>query len=156
MEKENVWGRIRKTVLDGVTIAAEKTEEYTRLGKAKLDVLTVKRNVAAKRTELGAMVYSAVREGAGATVLDSSAARDLIAEMDALENDLGEKKKVYDDLRGRAESDVAAVKAKAKSGMKEIKSRTKSEVRRVRAKVAAKTAKKPHPKKNAGAAEPGK
>ena len=36
---EKLWERIRKSVVEGVSVAAEKTEEFTKLGKLKLEIL---------------------------------------------------------------------------------------------------------------------
>lgn len=135
MEKENVWGKIRKSVVDGVTIAAEKTEEYTRLGKAKLDVLAVKRKITKKQTDLGALIYEAVKEGRSDGVMDSDPIRNMVVEMGILDNEMAEKERVYHDLRTRAESDVEAVREKAMSGVEEIKSKAKSKVERMRRKT---------------------
>jgi hypothetical protein len=138
MEKENVWGKIRKSVVDGVTIAAEKTEEYTKLGKAKIDVLAVKRKMTKKQTELGEIVYKAVKEGT-AGIMDSDMVRDIIVEMGTLENEMTEKQRVFDELRNKAESDVETVKEKARSSVEGIKSKAKSKVDQMRKKGESKT-----------------
>jgi uncharacterized membrane protein len=57
---QNLWDKIRKSVVEGVTIAAEKTEEYTKLGKAKIEILNTKRKISAKFTELGSILYDAI------------------------------------------------------------------------------------------------
>lgn len=139
METENVWERIRKTVVDGVTIAAEKTEEYTRLGKAKLDVLAVKRKITKLQTDLGAHIYQAVNEGRTDGVFDSEAVKGMVNELRGLETELGQKDVVYQDLRSRAQADVEEVKKKAKSGMEDIKSKTKSQVNRMKKKAESET-----------------
>lgn len=135
MDTENVWGKIRKTVVDGVTIAAEKTEEYTRMGKAKLDVLTVKRNITKLQTDLGAHIYQAVQEGKSEGVFESEAVKGMISGLRGLETELGQKEAVYQDFRGRVQADVEEVKKKAKSGMDEIKSKTKAQVNRMKKKA---------------------
>ncbi|MHB9028616.1 MAG: hypothetical protein ACYC9O_07605 [Candidatus Latescibacterota bacterium] len=139
MEKENVWGKIRKTVVDGVTIAAEKTEEYTKLGKAKIDVLAVKRKMTKKQTELGEIVYKGIKEGGAVSVMDTDLVREIIVEMGTLENELGEKQRVFDELRNKAESDVESVKEKAKSSVEGIKSKAKTKVDQMRKKGESKT-----------------
>jgi hypothetical protein len=135
MEKGNVWNKIRTSVVDGVTIAVEKTEEYTRLGKAKIDVLAVRRKIVRKQADLGALIYQAVKEGRTGMVMDSDPVRDIIVELELLDNELSENERVYNELRAKAESDVAAVREKAMSEVSEIKSKAKAKVERIKRKT---------------------
>jgi hypothetical protein len=43
------WDDVKKTLKDGI----EKTEEYTKIGKLKVDILGIKRNMDKAYTELG-------------------------------------------------------------------------------------------------------
>ena len=57
----SLWNDIKKTVKDGVSVAAEKTEEYTRIGKLKVEILTMKRNIDKTFTELGRETYTLLK-----------------------------------------------------------------------------------------------
>ncbi len=141
MDGKNVWGKIKKTVADGVAVAAEKTEEYTRLGKAKLDILTIRRSITQKRTELGSAVYAAVKEGRTDAAFTSDAVRGYIAELDRLDKELEDKQAQYDVLRKKAGSDMATMKKKAASGVKHIKKTAASTVSGIKKKATVKKAK---------------
>ena len=60
---EKLWQRIRKSVAEGVSVAAEKTEEFTKLGKLKFEILNTKRKISKTFTELGSMTYDAFKGG---------------------------------------------------------------------------------------------
>ena len=135
MDTGNVWEKIKKTVVDGVAIAAEKTEEYTRLGKAKLEVLAVKRKITKLQTDLGAHIYRAAKDGKTDGVFDSEAVKGMVGELRDLETEFDQKEAEFQDLRGRAKADVEEVKKKAKSGMEEIKTKTKAQVNRMKKKA---------------------
>ena len=47
----DLWEKVRKSVIDGVQIAAEKTEELTKLGKIKIEILNIKRKISKNFTE---------------------------------------------------------------------------------------------------------
>ncbi|MFC1694426.1 hypothetical protein ACFL1R_13095, partial [Candidatus Latescibacterota bacterium] len=66
-----LWEKVKKSVVEGVSVAAGKTEEYTKLGKAKLDFLAVKRKISKQFAELGGIIYDAVKAKNVDEVLDS-------------------------------------------------------------------------------------
>ncbi len=53
----NLWDDIAKTIREGVDTVVEKTEELTKIGKIKIDILNIKRNVQKNFSELGGRVY---------------------------------------------------------------------------------------------------
>jgi DNA phosphorothioation-dependent restriction protein DptG len=140
MNKNNMWGKIRKSVAEGVAVAAEKTEEYTRLGKAKLDILVIRRRISHKRTELGGTVYTAVKEGTAEGIFTTDHVKSLVGELDGLEAELAETKKRYEELKRKAGSDVKEVSERAKSGMKDLTAKAKSKVKDIKKKTRAKKA----------------
>ena len=89
----NLWEKIRKSVLEGASVAAEKTEEYTKLGKVKLEILNTKRKISKTFTELGGIVYDSVKEGKSKEVMDSSKVENLIKTLKELEADLAKNEK---------------------------------------------------------------
>jgi len=95
---EKLWEKIKKSVMDGVQTAAEKTEEYTKLGKAKLDILAVKRKISKNFTELGGLVYDGVKEKKGADALKSDDVTALIDSLKGLEEDLRKKESALEEM----------------------------------------------------------
>ncbi len=138
MDGKKVWGTIKKKVAAGVAVAAEKTEEYTKLGKAKLDILAIRRSITQKRTELGSAIYTAVKDGRTEGAFTSGAVKGYIAELDRLDRELADKQAQYEVLRKKAGSDMATMKKKAASGVKNIKKTAASGVKNIK-KTAAST-----------------
>ncbi len=138
MDGKKVWGTIKQKVAESVAVAAEKTEEYTKLGKAKLDILAIRRSITQKRTELGSAVYSAVKEGRTEGAFTSGSVKGYIAELDRLDRELADKQAQYDVLRKKASSDMAKMKKKAETGVKNIKKKAASTVSEIKKKTAAK------------------
>lgn len=60
------WEKIKQSLKDGATISIEKIEEYTRLGKLKLDELAAKRKIERNFADIGARVFDLAESGKGA------------------------------------------------------------------------------------------
>jgi len=109
---EDLWGKIKKSVIEGVTVAAEKTEELTKLGKVKLDILNLKYKISRKFTELGGITYEAVKNNETDKVLKSDKAEALFASIKKLESDLEAKEKRYEEMMKKTEEEKAPQKGK--------------------------------------------
>lgn len=100
---EKLWQKIKQSVVEGVSTAAEKTGEYTKIGKAKLDVLSVKRKISKQFTELGGIVYDAVKEKKSGEVLDTPEAKEIINTLKDIEKELREKEDAFEKLKTKTE-----------------------------------------------------
>ncbi|MFQ5710088.1 MAG: hypothetical protein ACE5HO_21755, partial [bacterium] len=58
----NLWEDITKTIREGVDTVVEKTEELTKIGRIKVDILNIKRKIEKQFTELGGKVYTLIVE----------------------------------------------------------------------------------------------
>jgi len=102
---EKLWEKIKKSVIDGMTTAAEKTEEYTKIGKAKLDVLAVKRKISKNFAELGGLVYDAVKEKKDEEILKSEEIKSLIEALKELDGELEKKEAALEELTKKEEAE---------------------------------------------------
>ena len=101
----DLWEKIRKSVIDGVQIAAEKTEELTKLGKIKIEILNIKRKISKNFTELGGITYEAIKEGTAKEELESDKVNTIIETLKGLDSELEEKDKLYEDSAKKEESE---------------------------------------------------
>ena len=93
-----LWEKIRKSLEDGYKVTKDKTEEFTKLGKLKIDILSTKHKISKNFTEIGGIVYEATREGKGDEVMASAEITDLVEAVKGLENELGEKESQYEEM----------------------------------------------------------
>ena len=49
--------KIKKGLIDGFQVASDITSEYTKIGRIKIDILGVKKEIEEKMLELGGRVY---------------------------------------------------------------------------------------------------
>ena len=93
----DLWEKIRKSVIDGVQVAAEKTEEYTKLGKIKIEILNLKRKISKSFTELGGITYEAIKGGTAKKELESDKVNAIIETLKELDSELEAKEKLYEE-----------------------------------------------------------
>ena len=101
---ENLWEKIRKSVIDGVSLAAEKTEEFTKLGKAKIEIMNSKRKISAKFTELGSIIYDAIKKGKTEEAIKSSEVKELVKNVKTLEAELNGKEEKFEEMKKKPEA----------------------------------------------------
>ncbi len=114
----NLWDDIAKTIREGVDTVVEKTEELTRIGRIKVDILNIKRNVEKNFSELGGRVYQLISKEKKTAISTDKEAKEIIECIKILERELDDKK-----------SELAKVKSK-KSGNSESKSATKTQAKK--------------------------
>ena len=136
----NLWDDIAKTIREGVDTVVEKTGELTKIGKIRIDILNIKRNIDKNFSELGGRVYQLIAEEKETEISTDKEAREVIECIKILEKELDDKK-----------SELAKVKSK-KSSTSESKSATKTEAKKTTTKkstgkpTAAKTSTSPKTK----------
>ena len=57
------WNDLKNTLKTGFNVAAEKTEEYTKIGKLKVDIMNLKRTLDKHYTDLGKEAFELINKG---------------------------------------------------------------------------------------------
>jgi hypothetical protein len=100
-----LWEDVKKSVKQGLTIAADKTEEYTKIGKVKLDVLNLKRDIEKTFKEIGMEVFDLLGQPKKANIGENAKVKELANKIvdlrKALELKEGEIEKIKDEARGK-------------------------------------------------------
>ena len=99
-----LWEDIKKKLKEGVTVAAEKTEEYTKIGKVKVEILNINRNIDKTFTNLGREVYTLIDKKKGAEISKNKKVVELVAKIKDLKSSLAAK-----------EAEIEAIKREASS-----------------------------------------
>ncbi len=103
-----LWEDIKKKLKEGVTVAAEKTEEYTKIGKVKVEILNINRNIDKTFTNLGREVYTLIDKKKGAEISKNKKVIELVTKIKDLKTSLAAK-----------EAEIEAIKQEASSKGKE-------------------------------------
>jgi len=117
----NLWDDIAKTIREGVDTVVEKTEKLTKIGKIKIDILNIKRNVQKNFSELGGRVYHLIIKEKKTAISADKETTEIIECIKILEKELDDKK-----------SELEKVKSKQSSNS-ESKTTTKTQARKATA-----------------------
>lgn len=61
----DTWEKIKQSLRDGATLSMEKIDQYTKLGKLKLDELAANRKIDRNYMDIGERVVDLVESGKG-------------------------------------------------------------------------------------------
>ncbi len=92
---ETLWDKIRK----GFILAAEKTDELTKIGKLRVDIVGIHRNIRQNFEELGGRIYELAKTGRRKkSVTDDDSVIELINKIKKLEKELVKEEKQLNNL----------------------------------------------------------
>jgi hypothetical protein len=97
----------------------EKTEELSKIGKLKLDIATIKRELTRTLTQLGETVYQMAGEEKKPELWANEQAETLIGKIDALKLDIKTKEEELEKIRAEKEKQKTESKAEETSSSKE-------------------------------------
>ena len=96
------WEDLKKGVREGISTAAEKVELMARIGKVKLDISTIKRNISKTENQLGRYVYDLVTSGKP-KIGEDEKVKELVEKISILEVDLKEKQTQLEEIKKEKE-----------------------------------------------------
>ena len=94
----SLWEDVKSNLVELYTTTSEKTSEIARVTTRKYDKFGISRDIERQFSELGNLVYTAMKEGRS-DILDDPAIAALRTRIDALEQELTEKEREIDDIR---------------------------------------------------------
>ncbi|MCB0281163.1 MAG: hypothetical protein H6627_09725 [Calditrichae bacterium] len=83
-----LFDKIRKGLLDGFYAASDITSEYTKIGRIKIDILGVKKEIEEKMLELGGRAYDVLSKSSDFNLENATDIKSVINEIKNLENEL--------------------------------------------------------------------
>lgn len=97
-----LWEKIERAIKEGSFAALTKSEEIAQVGKLKMNMAMLHRNINSLFAELGGKVYHKVVEEGAEDVIQEAEIQKLLDKIEAYENDLRKKeerlRKIEDDL----------------------------------------------------------
>jgi hypothetical protein len=94
---------IRDGIREGIEYVADKTDEYTKIGKLKVEVLGIKRNIEKQFIELGGRTFELLSGRSKKQVAEDDEVNNLVKELKELEKKLDEKKKQIEKIKAEKE-----------------------------------------------------
>ena len=104
----NFWDDFTKTIRDGVDTVVEKTEEFTKIGRHKVDIINIKRNIEKNFAELGGRVYHLMVEKKKTQISDDKEVKVLLERVKVLEKKLKDKNVEIEKIKTKQNSSQGA------------------------------------------------
>lgn len=98
----SLWEDLKETVRKGISTVAVKGEEYGKIGRVKLDIMNLKKQMDQAFRELGVKAYDHAKAKTKSRLEQDEFFQDKVAEIDALKKKVDEK-----------EAEIAKIKEEA-------------------------------------------
>jgi hypothetical protein len=85
---DTMWERIRKGLKDGATLSMEKIEEYTKIGKLKIDEMATRRKIDRNFADIGERVYELLKDSKASSVESDIVIKRGVENVNSLKQDL--------------------------------------------------------------------
>ena len=88
MEMDQVWEKIKKGLKDGAALSMEKIEEYTKIGKLKIEEMAAKRKIERNFVDIGERAFELITDGKGSDVENDLTVRKALDNIKGLREEL--------------------------------------------------------------------
>jgi|GEM_PF-1360618 len=93
------WDDLSRVFKRGVSVVAKKTDEYTKIGKIKVDIIGIKRDIDKQFTLLGGKVYQLIAEENNTKIASHEDVKEIIDKVKDLNHQLSQKKEELEKVR---------------------------------------------------------
>ena len=106
-EDETFWDKVRRGVVEGYQLAAEKTDIYARIASRRLGIVAITRRIERLYAEIGERVYGLLTQDPPGDVSGDSYIKDRIARVRAAEEELVRKEAEIEEIRAESRGPAA-------------------------------------------------
>lgn len=85
-----MWDKVKKSLKDGAAMSMEKIEEYTKIGKLKVEEMSAKRKIERNFMDIGERLYDLVQEGKNSALADDLAIKKAVESVNTLKAEIAE------------------------------------------------------------------
>jgi len=120
------WNDLKKTLKDGFNVAAEKTEEYTKIGKIKVEILNIKRNIDKAYGDLGKEVFGLLSKGKDEGLSANAKVKEFLCKSKSMTKEINDKEALVEKIKEEHQKANPAAKKPADTPAKPKSSGSKS------------------------------
>jgi hypothetical protein len=88
MDLDNAWTKIKKGVREGAALSIEKIEEYSKIGKLKVEEFATKKKIERNYCDIGQSMYSLVEAGETSDIFGDAIIKKAVANIRILKEEL--------------------------------------------------------------------
>jgi vacuolar-type H+-ATPase subunit I/STV1 len=105
MRMDNSWEDFRKKFKTGISAVYRKADELTRIGKLRLEIVAVKRDIEKAFIEMGGRLYHQISEESRYDTKDDPQIAELVKKIRGMEDRLEEIEKKIREIQDIANTD---------------------------------------------------
>jgi uncharacterized protein (UPF0335 family) len=98
-EEGSFWEKVRRGVVEGYQIAAEKTDVYARIASRRLRIVGITRRIERFHAEIGERVYDLLTGNPEARISEDSFVKDMVERIRRAEEDLTRVEAEIEEIR---------------------------------------------------------
>jgi hypothetical protein len=88
MDFDNAWEKIKKSVREGAALSIEKIEEYSKVGKLKVEEFATKKKIERNFVDIGERVFEMIESTKDADITSDAAVKKAVANIESLKEEL--------------------------------------------------------------------
>jgi hypothetical protein len=88
MDFDNAWEKIKKSIREGAALSIEKIEEYSKVGKLKVEEFATKKKIERNYVDIGERVFELVQAKKNSEVIGDIVVKKAIANIESLKDEL--------------------------------------------------------------------
>lgn len=104
----SMWEDLKKTVKSGLSTAAAKTEEYTRIGKAKLEMMNLNKSLSGTLEDLGLEAYTQITGGSKGLNPADTKIKEMVAKIGQIKQSIKDKEGEIEAIKKAAATQESA------------------------------------------------
>jgi hypothetical protein len=85
---DTMWEKIKKGLRDGASVSMEKIEEFSKIGKLKIEEVAAKRKIERNYADIGERVFDLIEEGKGSDIGNDLSVKKSVENIVALREEL--------------------------------------------------------------------
>lgn len=85
---DDFWAKMKSGIKDGAVFSANKIEQYSKIGKLKVDQFTVRKKIESVQNDLGVRIYDLVKSGKADTAGEDIAIVSFVEKIDSCDAEI--------------------------------------------------------------------
>ena len=103
----SLWEDVKNAIVDGYVYAADKAEEVSQIGKARIEILSLNRKIARSMSEIGGRVFELVEQDEKASVTDDETIVEHIDRIRGCQSEIKRLEKEIETIKAERETKTA-------------------------------------------------